>query len=97
LTVKCVPTSWSIAHVCDRCGAVGPTVGYYTAPQDEVDWKERCTRDGRCAAATAGWLVGEEDLCPACRKRFEREVQETQKKIDLIVHTDLFELRDPYR
>lgn len=84
MTVKCVPVGWSIAHVCDRCGAVGPVVGYYEAPQDEVDWKERCPRDGTCSAARAGWLLGEEDLCPGCRERFEREVREMQGRIDRI-------------
>lgn len=94
MTVKCVATSWSIAHVCDRCGAVGPTVGYYEAPQDEVDWKERCPRDGSCAAAKAGWLLGEEDLCPACRERFERQVKEAQDRMDRVIR---LESKEPYR
>jgi len=61
---------FSIAHVCDRCKAIGPTAGYfdYEIPPSQWPAFAQCDRQVNCQARQAGWTLSEkEDLCPNCR------------------------------
>lgn len=69
--IRCVPIKWAVAHICDKCGAVGPMVGELSKPVDEVELTGslHCDRDGNCMAVRAGWdLLGDRDLCPVCKE-----------------------------
>ena len=70
--IRCVPKTYGFAHVCDGCGASGPIVGDSPVLLDTDEMRKIgvTTCEGQrngCSALAAGWLVGERDLCPACR------------------------------
>lgn len=64
---------WGFAHVCARCGAVGPIRGLFEEVRDEAEAKalgSGCDGGPWCSAAAEGWQTGGEvDLCAACRPR----------------------------
>lgn len=71
MAIQCVPKTWGFAHICDVCGVPGPIVGDFTEVRDVSETKTfgiACTGSNGCSAAAVGWLTGERDLCPACKK-----------------------------
>ena len=75
MTIRCVPRpqTYGFAHVCDECGIPGPIVGVLDQSQDAAEMEKLgflpCQYpESPCMASAAGWLVGQRDLCPSCRK-----------------------------
>jgi hypothetical protein len=68
--IKCIAITYGFAHVCDRCGAIGPVRGHLDKVVDLTETNLSCSYDERCSARQAGWSTSaERDLCPQCKVR----------------------------